>query len=90
VIICDTGPIFAAADRKDADHHACVDLFTGLRLAGRRLLVPQTVMAEVGYMLATKLGTSALAAGQERDWMARVRVTPSATIASRPTSRLSP
>ena len=59
MIICDTGPIFAAADRKDADHHACVDLFTGLRLAGRRLLVPQTVIAEVGYMLATKLGTSA-------------------------------
>ena len=51
MIICDTGPIFAAADRRDADHHACVELFTGLRLAGRRLLLPQTVMAEVGYML---------------------------------------
>lgn len=59
MIICDTGSIFAAADRKDADHHACVEMFTGLRLAGRRLLVPQTVMAEVGYMLATTLGTSA-------------------------------
>jgi predicted nucleic acid-binding protein len=57
VIVCDTGPIFAAADRKDADHHVCVELFTGLRLAGHRLLVPQTVLAEVGYMLATKLGT---------------------------------
>ena len=31
-----------------------------------------------------------LAAGQERDWMARVMVKPSAVIASRPTSRLSP
>lgn len=59
MIICDTGPIFAAADRKDADHHACVELFTGLRLAGRRLLLPQTVMAEVGYMLEAKVGTFA-------------------------------
>lgn len=59
MIICDTGPIFAAADRKDADHHACVELFTGLRLAGRRLLLPQTVMAEVGYMLEAKMGTFA-------------------------------
>jgi predicted nucleic acid-binding protein len=59
VIICDTGPIFAAADRRDADHHACVELFTGLRLAGRRLLLPQTVMAEVGYMLEAKVGTFA-------------------------------
>lgn len=59
MIICDTGPIFAAADRRDADHHACVELFTGLRLAGRRLLLPQTVMAEVGYMLEAKVGTFA-------------------------------
>lgn len=59
MIICDTGPIFAAADRRDADHHACVELFTGLRLADRRLLLPQTVMAEVGYMLETKVGTFA-------------------------------
>ena len=59
MIICDTGPIFAAADSKDADHHACVELFTGLRMAGRRLLVPQTVMAEVGYMLCVKIGAFA-------------------------------
>lgn len=32
-------------------------MFTGLRLAGRRLLVPQTVVAEVGYMLATWVST---------------------------------
>lgn len=53
MILCDSGPLFAAADRKDADHHACVELFTGLRLANRRLLVPQTVIAEVGYLLET-------------------------------------
>jgi len=59
VIICDTGPIFAAADRKDADHRSCVKLFTDFRLAGRRMIVPQTVMTEVCYMLATKVRTSA-------------------------------
>lgn len=59
MILCDSGPLFAAADRKDADHHACVELFTGLRLANRRLLVPQTVIAEVGYLLETKIGTVA-------------------------------
>jgi predicted nucleic acid-binding protein len=59
VILCDTGPLYAAADRKDEDHHACVELFTGLRLAGRRMLVPQTVVAEVGYMLMTKVGSYA-------------------------------
>jgi predicted nucleic acid-binding protein len=66
VIICDTGPIFAAADRKDADHHACVELFTGLRLAGRHLLLPQTVLAEVGYMLEAKVGTFAEVAFSSR------------------------
>ncbi len=59
MILCDTGPLFAAADRTDADHHACVELLTGLRLANRRLLLPQTVMAEVGYLLATRVGTFA-------------------------------
>lgn len=54
MILCDTGPIYAAADRSDADHHACVELFAGLRLASRRLLLPQTVLAEVGYMLEAK------------------------------------
>lgn len=59
MILCDSGPLFAAADHTDADHHACVELFTGLQLANRRLLVPQTVIAEVGYLLETKVGTFA-------------------------------
>lgn len=52
MILCDSGPLFAAADLKDADHHACVELFTGLRLARRRLLVPATVVAEDGSRMA--------------------------------------
>lgn len=53
MILCDTGPLVAAALRHDPDHHACVELFTGLRLAQRPLLVPPTVTAEVGYMIQT-------------------------------------
>jgi predicted nucleic acid-binding protein len=56
VIVCDTGPIVAAALADDVHHHECVELFTGLHLAGRRLLVPGTVIAEVGYLLARNAG----------------------------------
>ena len=51
MIICDTGPLVAAALANDDHHHACVELFTGLHLARRPLLVPATVVAEVGYLL---------------------------------------
>lgn len=56
MIVCDTGPIVAAALVDDAHHHECVELFTGLHLAGRPLLVPGTVVAEVGYLLARNAG----------------------------------
>jgi predicted nucleic acid-binding protein len=56
VIICDTGPLVAAALSNDADHLACVKLFTGLHAAGTGLLVPATVVAEVGYLLAREAG----------------------------------
>ena len=56
MILCDTGPIVAAALVGDDHHHACVELFTGLHMASRRLLVPGTVVAEVGYMLAREAG----------------------------------
>lgn len=54
MILCDTGPLVAAALSDDADHHACVELFTGLHLAGRKLMVPSPVVAEVGYLLGTR------------------------------------
>jgi predicted nucleic acid-binding protein len=56
VIVCDTGPLVAAALADDDDHHACVELFTGLHLARRPLLVPATVVAEVGYLLGREAG----------------------------------
>jgi predicted nucleic acid-binding protein len=52
MIVCDTGPLVAAAISDDARNRECVDLLTSLHLARRKLLVPGTVAAEVGYMLA--------------------------------------
>jgi len=51
VILCDTGPLVAAAIRTGEHHRECVDLLAGLRLAGRAILVPPTVIAEVGYLV---------------------------------------
>jgi uncharacterized protein len=56
VIVCDAGPLVAAAIKNDARHRDCVDLFTALHLAERWILVPGTVAAEVGYLLAREGG----------------------------------
>ena len=56
MIVCDTGPLVAAAIRNDDDNHTCTELFTSLHLAGRRILVPGPVVAEVGYLLGRKGG----------------------------------
>jgi predicted nucleic acid-binding protein len=56
VIVCDTGPLVAAALLNDSGHKACVELFTALHAARRELLVPATVVAEVGYLLAREAG----------------------------------
>ena len=58
MILCDSGPLIAASIRDDDDHRLCVDLFLALHLNGERLLVPPTVIAEVGYMLE-RLGSPA-------------------------------
>jgi predicted nucleic acid-binding protein len=62
VIVCDTGPLVAAALSNDPDNQACTELFTGLHLAGRRLLIPATVVAEVGYLLCREAGARVEAA----------------------------
>jgi predicted nucleic acid-binding protein len=51
VIVCDTGPLVAAAINDDEFHREAVDLLTSLHLSGEQVLVPATVAAEVGYML---------------------------------------
>lgn len=43
-------PLVAAALSNDADHPACVRLFTDMHTARRELLVPATVVAEVRYL----------------------------------------
>lgn len=59
MIICDTGPLVAAALYKDTDYRRCVDLFTELHLANREMIVPAPVIAEVGYLLGTRAGAQA-------------------------------
>ena len=56
MIVCDTGPPIVAARSNDDDHHACVELLTGLHLANRAVLVPAPVVAEVGYLLGREAG----------------------------------
>ncbi|MGD8215760.1 type II toxin-antitoxin system VapC family toxin [Aestuariimicrobium sp. Y1814] len=62
MILIDTAPIVAAAFRTEEHYEVCTELFTGLHLAGRRLLLPATVVAEVGYLL-DRLGGPELEAG---------------------------
>ena len=62
MIVCDTGPLVAAADRDDQHNRACTDLLAGLHLARRPVLVPAPVIAEVGYLLGRTGGAAAEAA----------------------------
>jgi uncharacterized protein len=62
VIVCDTGPLVAAADRDDQHNRVCTDLLTGLHLAHRTILVAAPVVAEVGYLLARTGGAKIEAA----------------------------
>lgn len=59
MLVCDTGPLVAAALSRDPDHHACVELFTGMHPARRDMVLPAPVVAEVGYLLASKAGAAA-------------------------------
>lgn len=59
MLICDTGPLVAAALSRDPDHHSCVELFTGMHLAGREMVLPAPVVAEVGYPLGSRASASA-------------------------------
>lgn len=56
MIVCDTAPLVAAALYRDPDHHRCVELFSGMRLANRKMLIPAPIVAEIGYLLAVKAG----------------------------------
>jgi hypothetical protein len=50
-LICDTGPLYAAADRTDTDHAACSAL---LRDPGERIVVPAPVLVELDWLFHSR------------------------------------
>jgi predicted nucleic acid-binding protein len=59
VILVDTGPLYAAADRHDAHHAACAELF---RNPPDQLALPLTVIVEASFLIERHLGPHAEAA----------------------------
>lgn len=55
-LILDTGPLYAALDRSDADHGACRRL---LEAATEQLVIPAPVLVEVEYWTQRRLGVGA-------------------------------
>jgi uncharacterized protein len=55
-LILDTGPLYAALDRDDADHASCRRL---LESASEPLFVPAPVLVEVEHWTHRRLGTGA-------------------------------
>jgi predicted nucleic acid-binding protein len=53
VIVIDTGPVVAAANRKDDHHEQCVELLQGFP---GPLLLPAPLITEIGYMLYSRAG----------------------------------
>lgn len=56
VIVIDTGPAVAAANRKDDYHHQCTELLQGFP---GPLLLPAPLITEIGYMLHSRAGSTA-------------------------------
>jgi predicted nucleic acid-binding protein len=56
VIVIDTGPVVAAANRKDDYHQQCVELLQGFP---GPLLLPVPLITEIGYMLHSRAGSKA-------------------------------
>lgn len=58
-LILDTGPLYAALDRSDADHDACRAL---LESADEPLVLPAPVLVEVDYWIHQRLNAGVLVA----------------------------
>ncbi len=54
VVVVDAGPLIANTDAADPQHVRCATFLAGYPGA---LVVPQLVIAEVAYLLATRLGS---------------------------------
>lgn len=59
MIVVDTGPLYAAADRSDAHHSACAALFAD---PSDELIVPVSVVVETSFLIERHLGPAAEAA----------------------------
>lgn len=58
-LILDTGPLYAALDRSDADHLACREL---IEAADEPLVVPSPVLVEMDYWIQQRLNPGVLVA----------------------------
>ena len=58
-LILDTGPLYAAVDRRDADHGACRAL---IEASDESLVIPAPVLVELDYLIATRLHPGVFAA----------------------------
>lgn len=59
IVIVDSGPLIAAANRSDPDHAACAEV---LQRPGFHLVVPALCVAEAAYLLGTRKGPQVEAA----------------------------
>ena len=53
IAVVDAGPLYAAVDTDDNDHERCV---AALEARGVRLVVPALVVAEVTYLVGSRMG----------------------------------
>jgi predicted nucleic acid-binding protein len=53
--VVDTGPLYAVIDEDDADHRRCRAVLEDARY---RVVIPALVIAEVTYLVATRLGAA--------------------------------
>lgn len=53
VAVADAGVLYAAADAADPDHRGCLEQ---LRRSDLRVVIPALVIAEVSYLLGSRLG----------------------------------
>ncbi len=60
MIVLDTGVLFAAADRRDADHEACSALLDAR--PSTELVLPALVAAEASWLIGDRLGAETEAA----------------------------
>lgn len=56
-LVCDTGPLYAAMDRREHDHAVCAGLLVTRR---EPLVVPSPVIVELAWLAGARLGPNAI------------------------------